>query len=43
MMTPFPTFEEALEDALRRLGNNASIAVIPEGPLVIPLPLNTKS
>ena len=38
MMTPFPTFEEALEDALRRLGNNASIAVIPEGPLVIPLP-----
>jgi nickel-dependent lactate racemase len=38
MMTPFSTFEEALNDALRRLGKDASIAVIPEGPLVIPLP-----
>ena len=37
MMTPFPVFERALEDALRRLGKDASIAVIPEGPLVIPL------
>ena len=37
MMTPFPTFEEALIDALRRLGDDASIAVIPEGPLIIPL------
>jgi nickel-dependent lactate racemase len=38
MMTPFDTFEEALNDAFRRLGKDASIAVIPEGPLVIPLP-----
>ena len=38
IMTPFPAFEKALDDAFRRLGNNASIAVIPEGPLVIPLP-----
>lgn len=38
MMTSFSTFEEALEDAFRRLGKDASIAVIPEGPLVIPLP-----
>ena len=37
MMTPFPTFEKALDDAFRRFGNNASIAVIPEGPLVIPI------
>jgi nickel-dependent lactate racemase len=37
MMTPFPTLEEALEDAFHRLGEEASIAVIPEGPLVIPL------
>ncbi|UCD08799.1 MAG: nickel-dependent lactate racemase [Dehalococcoidales bacterium] len=38
MMTPFSTFEESLIDAFRRLGNDASIAVIPEGPLVIPFP-----
>lgn len=37
MMSPFSTFEEALNDAFRRLGNNASIAIIPEGPLVIPI------
>lgn len=37
MMTPFPTFEEAFQDAFRRLGEDASIAVIPEGPLVIPI------
>ncbi|UCC16293.1 MAG: nickel-dependent lactate racemase [Dehalococcoidales bacterium] len=37
MMTPFPTFENALEDAFRRLSKDASIAVIPEGPLVIPI------
>ena len=37
MMTPFSAFENALNDAFHRLGNNASIAVIPEGPLVIPL------
>jgi nickel-dependent lactate racemase len=37
MMTPFPTFEKALDDAFHRLGKNATIAVIPEGPLVIPI------
>jgi len=37
MMTPFSIFEKALGDAFRRLGKDASIAVIPEGPLVIPI------
>ncbi len=37
LMTPFVTLEQALEDAFNRLGSDASVAVIPEGPLVIPL------
>jgi nickel-dependent lactate racemase len=37
MMTPFSIFEKALEDAFRRLGKDATVAVIPEGPLVIPV------
>jgi nickel-dependent lactate racemase len=38
MMTPFSSFESALEDAFRKLGKDATVAVIPEGPLVIPVP-----
>ncbi len=37
MMTPFATFEEALNDAFHKLGKDATITVIPEGPLVIPI------
>lgn len=37
MMTPIRTVEEGLEKAFQILGADASIAVIPEGPLVLPL------
>lgn len=37
MMTPIRTVEEGLEKAFQVLGTAASIAVIPEGPLVLPL------
>jgi len=36
MVVPFPTLEAALQGALEVMGNNAEIAVIPEGPLVLP-------
>jgi lactate racemase len=34
---PFPTIESALQKALEIIGNKAEIAVIPEGPLVLPI------
>lgn len=37
MITPIRTIEEGLERAFKVLGSDAEIAVIPEGPLVIPL------
>jgi nickel-dependent lactate racemase len=37
MMKPFTSFDEALEQAFRKLGRDASIGVIPEGPLVMPI------
>lgn len=37
MITPIRTIEEGLEKAFKILGNDAEIAVIPEGPLVIPI------
>ena len=37
MITPIHTMEEGLEKALEALGDDAEIAVIPEGPLVLPL------
>ena len=37
MMTPIRTVEEGLEKAFQVLGTAASIGVIPEGPLVLPL------
>ena len=37
MLTPVRTVEEGLEKAFQVLGADASIAVIPEGPLVLPL------
>jgi nickel-dependent lactate racemase len=37
MMQPFPTIESALEEALRILGDDARIALIPEGPTVLPV------
>lgn len=37
MITPIRTVEEGLEKAFQVLGTDASIAVIPEGPLVLPL------
>ncbi len=36
MMTPIRTIEEGLEKAIKVLGTDAEIAVIPEGPLVVP-------
>ena len=39
MMTPFSSVDEALESAFRKLGRDAAVAVIPEGPLVIPFEL----
>jgi nickel-dependent lactate racemase len=37
MLMPIRTIEEGLEKAFQILGNDAEIAVIPEGPLVLPL------
>jgi nickel-dependent lactate racemase len=37
MITPIHTIEEGLEKAFKVLGNDAETAVIPEGPLVLPL------
>jgi len=37
MITPIRTIEEGLEKAFKVLGSDAEIAVIPEGPLVLPL------
>lgn len=37
MITPIRTIEEGLEKAFTVLGKNAEIAIIPEGPLVIPM------
>lgn len=37
MITPIHTIEEGLEKAFKVLGKDAEIAVIPEGPLVLPL------
>ena len=37
MVKPFPTMENALQKALDVVGNKAEIAVIPEGPLVLPI------
>jgi len=37
MMTPIRTIEEGLEKAFKALGDDAEIAVIPEGPLILPL------
>ena len=37
MITPIRTIEEGLEKAFKALGDDAEIAVIPEGPLVLPL------
>jgi nickel-dependent lactate racemase len=37
MITPILTIEEGVERAFKVLGNEAEIAVIPEGPLVIPM------
>ncbi|MBI4295602.1 MAG: nickel-dependent lactate racemase [Chloroflexi bacterium] len=40
MITPIHTIEEGLEKAFEALGNDAKIAIIPEGPLVLPMPTN---
>jgi nickel-dependent lactate racemase len=37
MITPIRTIEEGLEKAFQILGDDAEIAVIPEGPLVVPV------
>jgi len=37
MITPIRTIEEGLEKALKIIGDDAEIAVIPEGPLVVPV------
>ena len=37
MMVPVPGIEEGLSRAFQRLGSDARVAVIPEGPLVLPL------
>ena len=37
MITPIRTVEEGLEKAFQVLGQDTEIAVIPEGPLVLPL------
>jgi nickel-dependent lactate racemase len=37
MVTPIHTIEEGLDKAFKALGKNAEIAVIPEGPLVLPI------
>ena len=37
MITPVRSIEEGIEKALAVLGKDAEIAVIPEGPMVIPI------
>ena len=37
MITPIRTIEEGLAKAFKIIGDNAEIAVIPEGPLVVPM------
>jgi nickel-dependent lactate racemase len=37
MVTPVHSIEEGLERAFQKLGRDATVAVIPEGPLVLPL------
>jgi nickel-dependent lactate racemase len=37
MMIPVPSIEEGLNMAFQKLGSSARVAVIPEGPLVLPL------
>jgi lactate racemase len=37
LVNPVETVEEGIAEALKELGNNAEIAVIPEGPLVLPV------
>ena len=37
MITPIRTIEQGLEEAFKIIGNDAEIAVIPEGPLVVPV------
>ena len=37
MVTPIHTIAEGLEKALGTLGKEAEIAVIPEGPLILPV------
>jgi nickel-dependent lactate racemase len=36
MVTPIHSIDEGLEKAFNALGKNATIAVIPEGPLILP-------
>ena len=36
-MVPFHTIEEGLEQAFKVLGRDAEVAIIPEGPLVLPI------
>jgi nickel-dependent lactate racemase len=38
MMTPIRSIEDGLEKAFSVLGRDARVAVIPQGPLVIPIP-----
>ncbi|HEX8236809.1 MAG TPA: nickel-dependent lactate racemase [Abditibacteriaceae bacterium] len=37
LLTPMPSVEEALNAALKKHGNNATLVVIPEGPYVTPV------
>jgi nickel-dependent lactate racemase len=37
MMVPVHTIEEGLEKALQVLGSDAEVAILPEGPLILPL------
>jgi nickel-dependent lactate racemase len=37
MMVPIPTIEEGLEKAFQILGRDAEVAIIPEGPSVLPI------
>lgn len=37
MMVPVPTIEEGLEQAFQVLGKGAKVAVIPDGPAVLPI------
>ncbi len=37
LLTPMPSVDEALQAALKKHGNNATVTVIPEGPYVTPI------